>query len=186
MNDAQAAAEQALSIDPANKQAHRVLGQMYAAIAGNAQDTRAGRASQQENITRAIEHFEKALETPVKQTDIDIRALLSRLYVAADQFDKAIPLLTDIVKEAPSWRDGPALLVEAYSGAGKSAEAVSWLENAAPDNPQLYSTLAGFYARERRWVRCGWRIRAGAQGLTAQLRSPGEPGLDADEHRQPQ
>jgi tetratricopeptide (TPR) repeat protein len=150
--EAQAAAEQALKIDADNKPAHRVLGQIYAGRAGNAQDTRAGRASQEEDVTLAIEHFEKALETPVRQTDIDVRALLSRLYVAADQFDKAIPLLTDIVKEAPSWRDGPSLLMEAYSGAGKTKEALDWLEDAAPDNPQLYSTLAGFYARERRWV----------------------------------
>ena len=42
--------------------------------------------------------------------------------------------------------------MEAYAGAGKTAEAVAWLEESAPDNPQLYSTLAGFYARERRWV----------------------------------
>src|SRR4029079_5921894 len=89
--DAQAAAEQALRIDAENKQAHRILGQVFAGVAGNAQDTRAGRASQQENITRSIEHLEKALETPVNQTDIDVRALLGRLYVAADQFDKAIP-----------------------------------------------------------------------------------------------
>lgn len=166
--EAQAAAEQALKIDAGNKQAHRVLGQIYAGLAGNAQDTRAGRASQEENVTRAIEHFEKALETPVRQTDIDIRALLSRLYLAADQFDKAIPLLADIVKEAPSWRDGPSLLMEAYSGAGKTKEALDWLEEAAPDNPQLYSTLAGFYARERRWVDA-----AGAyeQALSASPRS---------------
>jgi tetratricopeptide (TPR) repeat protein len=151
-SDAQAAAEQAIKLDAENKQAHRILGQVFAGLAGNAQDTRAGRASQQENITRSIQHLEKALETPVRQTDIDVRALLSRLYVAADQFDKAIPLLTDIVKEAPSWRDGPSLLMEAYSGAGKTTEAVAWLEETAQDNPQLYSTLAGFYARERRWV----------------------------------
>jgi len=150
-SDAQAAAEQALKIDGANKQAHRVLGQLYANMASTAQDNRAGRQSQQENIGRSIEHLEKSLETPVKQTDIDIRALLSRLYIAADQFDKAIPLLTDIVKEAPSWRDGPSLLMEAYSGAGKNKEAVDWLEENAADNPQLYSTLAGLYARERRW-----------------------------------
>ncbi|HUR33894.1 MAG TPA: tetratricopeptide repeat protein [Vicinamibacterales bacterium] len=150
--DAQAAAEQALKIDPANKQAHRVLGQLYAGLASNAQDSRAGRASQGEHVTQAIDHFEKALETPVKTTDIDVRALLSRLYIAADKFDKAIPLLTDIVKEAPTWRDGPNLLMEAYSGAGKNKEAVDFLEQSAPDNPQLYSTLAGFYGRERRWV----------------------------------
>src|SRR4051812_13637327 len=150
--DAQAAADQALKLDPANKLAHRVLGQLLAALASNAQDTRAGRTSQQENIAKAIDHLEESLETPVKQTDIDIRALLSRLYIAADQFDKAIPLLTDIVKEAPSWRDGPNLLMEAYSGAGRNKDAVTWLEESAPDNPQLYATLAGFYARERRWV----------------------------------
>jgi tetratricopeptide (TPR) repeat protein len=150
--EAQAAAEQALQIDPDNKQAHRVLGQVFAGIAGNAQNTRAGRALQQENVLRSIQHLEKALETPVKQTDIDIRALLSRLYVAAEQFDKAIPLLSDIIKEAPTWRDGPSLLMEAYTGAGKTKEAVAWLEESAEDNPQLYSTLAGLYARERRWV----------------------------------
>jgi len=127
-NDAQAMAEQAVAIDPANKQAHRVLGQVYATLAGSAQDTRAGRASQQENIGKAIDHLEKALESPAKQTDIDVRALLSRLYVAAERYDKAIPLLADIVKEAPTWRDGPSLLMEAYSGAGKMSEAVAWLE----------------------------------------------------------
>lgn len=151
-SDAQAAAEEALKLDPVNKHAHRVLGQVFADLASNAQDTRAGRASQQENVLKAIDHFEKALETPVKQTDIDVRALLSRLYVAAQQFDKAIPLLTDIVKEAPSWRDGPSLLMEAYGGANKTEEAEQWLEASAPDNPQLYPSLAGFYARERRWV----------------------------------
>ena len=150
--EAQTAAEQALKIDDANKQAHRVLGQMYAAKAGTAQDTRAGRPSNQENITQAINHFERTLETPAKQTDIETRATLSQLYVAAEQFDKAIPLLMDIVKEAPSWRNGTTLLVEAYSGAGKSKEAIDWLEESAPDNPQLYSTLAGFYAQARRWV----------------------------------
>ncbi len=91
--DAQGAAEQALKIDAGNKQAHRVLGQVHAGLAGTAPDTRAGRAQQQENITSAVEHLEKSLESPVKLTDIDIRALLSRLYVAAEQFDKAIPLL---------------------------------------------------------------------------------------------
>ena len=150
--EARTAAEQALKIDADNKQAHRVLGQHFAGLAGNAQDTPAGRASQQENITRAVEHYEHALETPVKQTDIELRAQLSRLYIYADQYAKAIPLLTDIVKEAPAWRDGPTLLMQAYSGAGQSKEAVAYLEEAAPDNPQLYSTLAGFYSRDRRWV----------------------------------
>lgn len=150
--DALAAAEQAIKIGPDNKQAHRVLGQVYAGLASNTQDTRAGRTSQQDNIAKAIEHFEKALETPVKMTEIDVRALLGRLYVAAERYEKAIPLLADIVKEAPSWRDGPSLLIEAYSGAGRMSEAMTWLEESAADNPQLYGTLAGIYAQERRWA----------------------------------
>lgn len=150
--DAQTAAEQALKLDDTNKQAHRVLGQVAVNAASNAPNTQAGRATAQDNLTRAIEHFEKTLESPVKQTDIEIRAQLARLYVNADQFDKAIPLLTDIIKEAPGWRDGPSLLVDAYNGANKTAEAIAWLEESAVDNPQLFSTLAGFYARQRRWV----------------------------------
>ena len=31
------------------------------------------------------------------------------------------------------------------------AEAVSWLEQAAPETPQLYSTLADLYSREQSW-----------------------------------
>ncbi len=166
--DARAAAEQSLKIDAANKQAHRVLAQHFAGLAGNAQDSPAGRASQQENVTQAIGHYESALESPVKLTDIEIRAQLSRLYLYADQYDKAIPLLTDIVKEAPTWRDGPTLLMQAYSGAGKSKEAVAWLEETAPDNPQLYATLAGFYARDRRWVDA---VGAYEQGLKESPRS---------------
>lgn len=165
--DAQGAAEQALKVDDTNKQAHRVLGQVHAGLAGNAPNTRAGRAQQQEHVTSAIEHLEKSLETPVKLTDIDVRALLGRLYVAAEQFDKAIPLLADIVKEAPAWRDGPSLLMEAYAGAGKTREAVTWLEESAPDNPQLYSSLAASYARERRWVDAASTYDLALEGILA-------------------
>ena len=108
---------------PANKQAHRVLGQLFAGLASSAQDTRAGRTCSR-TASPGRSNTSKALETPVKQTDIDVRALLSRLYIAADQFDKAIPILTDIVKEAPSGATAN-LLMEAYSGAGKNKEAVS-------------------------------------------------------------
>ena len=47
--------------------------------------------------------------------------------------------------------DGPQLLAEAYSGAGRNADAIRWLEEATADSPQLYPTLADFYERERRW-----------------------------------
>jgi tetratricopeptide (TPR) repeat protein len=78
--------------------------------------------------------------------------MLARLYVASAAYDKAIPMLADLVKQEPGWQDGPGLLVEAYAAAGRGSDAVAWLEEAAPDNPQLYGALADFYGRDRRWA----------------------------------
>ena len=78
-------------------------------------------------------------------------------------------MLTDLVKQEPSWQDGASLLVEAYAAAGRSAEAVEWLEEAAPDNPRLYATLAEFYGRQRPLAGSGGRLRARAPALAAKL-----------------
>lgn len=146
--DAIAAGEQALKLEPANREAHRVLGLVYAQLVG-AEDQR-GRATQQENLDKAVLHLEKAIRTPATYGDFTPRALLARLYVAGRQYDKAIAMLPDLVKQG--WQEGASLLIEAYSAAGRSADAVKWLEDAAPDNPSLYSQLGEFYGRERRWA----------------------------------
>ena len=78
--------------------------------------------------------------------------MLARLYIATDSNDKAIALLTDLVKQEPGWQDGPTLLVQAYSSAGRSADAIKWLEEAAGENPALFGTLAELYGRQRRWT----------------------------------
>jgi tetratricopeptide (TPR) repeat protein len=78
--------------------------------------------------------------------------MLARLYIATEKYDKAITLLSDLVKQEPGWPDGPTLLVQAYSSAGRAADAIKWLEEAAQDNPQLYGTLAELYGRQRRWA----------------------------------
>jgi tetratricopeptide (TPR) repeat protein len=41
------------------------------------------------------------------------------------------------------------LLAEAYAGAGRSRDAIAWLET--QDDPRLLPTLADFYEKERRW-----------------------------------
>ncbi len=148
-NDAIAAGEQALKISPANREAHRVLGLVYAQLVG-AEDQRGGRQAQQENLEKGVVHLERAIQSPPTFADFTPRALLSRLYVAGRQYDKAIAILPELVKQG--WQEGAALLVEAYSAAGRSADAVKWLEEAAPDNPALYSQLGEFYGRERRWA----------------------------------
>ncbi len=145
--DAIQTAEQALKIAPNNRDAHRVLGTVYASLASG----RGARGTQQENLTNAIKHLELAIEPPIASADANLRAMLARLYIAAQSYDKAIPVLAELVKQEPGWNDGPMLLTEAFAAAGRSAEAVTWLEDAAPDNPRLYATLGEFYARSRRW-----------------------------------
>ncbi len=80
-----------------------------------------------------------------------MRATLSRLYMEAGQFDKAIPLLTALVTQEPQWQDGPLLLAEAYAGSGKNEDAIAWLKQKSADDPRLLAPLADFYEREHRW-----------------------------------
>jgi tetratricopeptide (TPR) repeat protein len=150
--EAMQAAEQALKIAPTNRDAHRVLGTLHATLAGGSADqARPSRAIQRENMTKAVEHLEQAFEPPMSAADANLRAMLARLYIATEAYDKAIPVLTDLVKQEPGWQDGASLLAEAYASAGRAAEGITWLEEAAPDNPQLYATLGDFYGRSRRW-----------------------------------
>ena len=60
-------------------------------------------------------------------------------------------MLSELVRQQPGWQDGAGLLVDAYVSAGRGEEAIAWLEQAAPEDPQLYSTLAELYGRGQRW-----------------------------------
>jgi tetratricopeptide (TPR) repeat protein len=153
LDEAIAAGEQALKISPGDHEAHRVLGIVYATLVESGR--RNGRnqqnaASVEENLTKAIEHLEKAIDRQV-DSDPNVRATLARLYLAANLNDKAIPLLAELVSQEPGWTDGPSLLAQAYAAAGRDAEAITWLEQAAGEDPDLYVTLASFYERSRKW-----------------------------------
>jgi tetratricopeptide (TPR) repeat protein len=143
VQDAITAAEQALKIAPENREANRVLGIVNAAMA---EGKRGG-----DTTAKAIKYLEQAIAGQGGEADPNVRATLSRLYVASAQYDKAIPLLTTLVNEQPGWQDGPVLLAEAYSAAGRTGEAISWLEEHTADDPRLLPTLGDFYERERRW-----------------------------------
>jgi tetratricopeptide (TPR) repeat protein len=162
--DAMTAAEGALKIEE-SAEAHRILGTIYAAVADT--DTREGRgrAAQASNdsAVKAIDHLEKALLGTVGEADPNVRAALARMYVRTTAFDKAIPLLRDLVIRERGWQDGITLLAEAYAGAGMNAEAIEWLEEAVNENPRLYATLGDFYDRERRW-----KESAAAYGMAVQ------------------
>jgi tetratricopeptide (TPR) repeat protein len=150
--EAIATAEEALKLDPEHREANRVLGTIYAGIGTSDSQPRRSAEERREYLTRAISYLERATvrERDV-QADANLRAMLSRLYIAVGNFDKAIPMLAELVREEPQWQDGASLLVEAYGLSGRTDEAVKWLEQAALENPQLYSTLADFLGRAERW-----------------------------------
>jgi len=146
-------AEQALRIDPESAEAHRVLGTLYAAVSDT--DTRASNGRRgngtDDNALKAISHLEKALANVDGEAEPNLRAALARMYVRTGAYDKAIPVLRDLVSRERGWQDGVSLLADAYASAGKNAEAIAWLEQEAPENPRLYATLGDFYERARRW-----------------------------------
>ena len=148
IQDAMATAEQALKIAPANSEANRVLGIVYAALA----ETSGGKnAKADDNLVKAIRHLELAIaHQQAGVSDPNVRATLSRAYINSGAFDRAIPLLTDLVKQETGWGDGPMLLAEAYAGAGRTKDAITWLEE--ENDPRLMGALGDFYEREQRWT----------------------------------
>ncbi|MBI3493566.1 MAG: tetratricopeptide repeat protein [Acidobacteria bacterium] len=153
--DAISTAEQALKIEPANREANRVLGLVYAALADASQQNppRArSSARSDDTVAKAIHYLEVAIDHPVGEADPNVRATLSRLYLRSGAYDKAIPMLADLVAQESGWQDGPLLLAEAYAGAGRVPDGIAWLEQHATNDPRLLPTLGDFYERERRWA----------------------------------
>jgi tetratricopeptide (TPR) repeat protein len=157
VQEAMTTAEQALKIEPANREANRVLGVIYAALSESGRGGRSrgpvtgGSATNDENLVKAINHLELAMAGVVGEVDPNVRATFARAYVLGGQYDKAIPILSSLVEEQPNWTDGPVLLAEAYAAAGRNSDAIAWLKEHAEEDPRLLPTLADFYERERQW-----------------------------------
>jgi tetratricopeptide (TPR) repeat protein len=165
--DASAAAEEALKLDASNRDAHRILGTIFAGAATS--DARQSRQARQENLLKAIDHLEKAVvERSGVQAEVNLRAMLARLYILNSAYDRAIPLLAELVRQEPGWQDGASLLVDAYVSAGRTSDAIAWLQEAALNSPPLYSNLADLYGREQRWEEAA---KAYEQALQVSTRS---------------
>ena len=149
VDEAVSTAEQALKVAPANPEAHRVLG-LIAAAKIDSRQRQPGAADT--DSANAIQHLEKAIANPIGEADPNARGTLARLYLRIAAYDKAIPLLVDLVRQQPAWLDGPRLLAQAYAGAGRTSEAIALLDEQASEDPSLLPTLADFYERQERWT----------------------------------
>jgi len=156
VQEAMATAEAAVKIAPLNREANRVLGTVYAALSEAGQSPQGGGRGRSnrsdENLSKAIKYLEVAADKSAGEADPNVRATLARLYVRGGMFEKAIPLLSELVNQEPGWQDGPTMLVEAYAGAGRAKDAIAWLEERTADDPRLLPALGDFYERERRYA----------------------------------
>jgi tetratricopeptide (TPR) repeat protein len=145
-------AQAALERDPANQEANRIVGTIYAALSEQGQPVRPG-DNVKEYPARAIAALEKARGD--RTADLNIDLLLGRLYAQTSAFDKALPLLRRVVEEQPGYQDGVLLLAAAQEGAGSPDDAIVTLEEALGANPKFYRgqlRLAETYERTRRWA----------------------------------
>jgi tetratricopeptide (TPR) repeat protein len=144
------AAERALKLDPANLEAHRMLGLVFAAWSDGGVPPPGGR-SQTQLRELAIEHLTKILETPTAATDLNLQLTLARLHLRVGRADRAVPILENIVSQAPFVTEPYTLLAEARIALGRVDGAIEALEMAAELNPRHFVSLGELYERQSRW-----------------------------------
>jgi tetratricopeptide (TPR) repeat protein len=152
LKDATSAAQAALAVDPANVTAHRVLGVIFATMAGEADDdSKDGGTDEASSVRQAIEHLEKAHKPDGTDKDAGLDLALARLYLHVGDNQKAVDLLNRVLEYDPDTAEAYVLLARAETALGHPERAVAALEEAADGNPPLLATLAELYENERKW-----------------------------------
>ena len=145
------AAEDALKIDPKNKEANRILGSVLAALSEQRQPARPGddAAGYAKRATQALE-----LARGDGTSDLSLDLALARMYVRQNRFGDAVPLLRRIVEEQPGYADGSLLLASAQESAGQPQAAADTLKALLQAQPSLFRArvqLAELYEQQHQW-----------------------------------
>ncbi|MDP9323295.1 MAG: tetratricopeptide repeat protein [Acidobacteriota bacterium] len=145
-------AEAALQRDPANREANRIIGTVYAALNEQRQPFRPG-----DDPTLYSSKAIAALEKSRREAgfDINLELLLGRLYLGARDYEKAIGSLRKVVDDQPGYPDGAMLLAAAQDGAGLKDDEIRTLETALEYSPAFYRghlRVAELYEQQRRFA----------------------------------
>jgi tetratricopeptide (TPR) repeat protein len=168
VTDALESAERALKIDPKNVEANRLLGLLYTAWSDGGVPPPPGR-NQAELRAAAIEHLTRILDTPSVATDLNLQLTLGRLQLRAGRADRAVPILENIVSQAPFASEPYTLLADARLALGRVDAAIEAMEMAAELNPRYYVNLAELYERQQRWTAAAGAYEQAIKGI----RNPG-------------
>ena len=116
-NESMAAAEAALAIDPANREAHRMLGLVQAAIADSPMS---GSSAVQLRVS-ATRHLEQALDGAADDPGAELA--LGRLYMRAEAYDKAFTTLKTFLEGQPGYPEALMLFGEVAENTDHWADA---------------------------------------------------------------
>ncbi|MEO8077019.1 MAG: tetratricopeptide repeat protein [Acidobacteriota bacterium] len=144
-------AEIALQHDPANREANRVLGSVYASLVDQRAPVRPGDDPSQYRA-KGVAALEKSRRE--SGVDLNLELMLGRLYLQGGTFDKAIASLKRVAEDAPGYPEGAMLLAAAQEGAGQPNDAIRTLEVSLQENPTFYRgqvRLAELYEAQRRF-----------------------------------
>jgi predicted Zn-dependent protease len=127
--DAKTEAQAALAIDPANREAHRILGWIDISTLDRTPAASAGPL-----LTDAIGHLEQSVAGG--SADPTVQLTLAQLYLRRNEADKAVATLQQVLTAEPGYPAALRLLAQAYDSAGRSgdaARALAELSAASPD-----------------------------------------------------
>ena len=130
-------AEEALTKDRDNREANRILGSIYAALAEQRLKLRPG-DDPALYVPRAIAALERAR---AQGSDTPVDLTLGRLYLQTKSYDKAIALLRRVQLEQPGSTELAMMIATAEEGAGRTADAAETLREAITDNPKFFRGL---------------------------------------------
>lgn len=141
--DAEKAAREALVLNEANVEAHRVLGLIYAANVDSI-NTRGQNAQLEAAAREAITHLERALGDTATASDFTLHYTLGRLYLRTGNPGKAVEAFGRVVNQNPNSVQARLSLAQAYAAADDLKEAISALDIIVDDDPRVASSLAQY------------------------------------------
>jgi tetratricopeptide (TPR) repeat protein len=140
-DEAQKAAEAALSLDGDNLEAHRVLGLVYS---GNADNERTPPAQAAMYVRDAIVHLERVVGQAQGLTDLTVNFTLGRMYLRSGAADKAIQSLGRLVDQNPGSVQGRIALAQAHAANKDLKSAVATLDEIVDDEPRVAAALGQY------------------------------------------
>ena len=145
------AANAALAINPKHGEANRVLGTIYASLAERDPDGVAPGGGQASYRQLALDYLGKSLAASSSITAAGVRLTIARIEMQASAFDKAIPVLRQLLADEPWLPQGVDMLAQAYTESGQAASAITLLEEAVAIDPSFSESLAAAYEKQERW-----------------------------------